>query len=69
MSRVTADRSCSACNWKGTHIPEDVRYVCPECGADIIGRPIPFDYKKFLKIKEAQESPKNAVPPVARQNV
>jgi hypothetical protein len=47
-------------------VPEDAPYVCPECHADLIARPVPFDYAKFLKIKAEEEAKKNSQPPQPR---
>ena len=66
MSRATADRACGECGWQGTHVPEDVPYVCPNCHADLIARPVPFDYKRFLEIKAEEEAKKNSQPPQPR---
>lgn len=66
MSRATSDRGCGNCGWKAEHVPEDFPYKCPECGFDIIGRPVPFDYARFLQIKAEQEMVENANLPVPR---
>ena len=67
MSRVTADRACGKCGWKGTHIPEDVPYICPECNEDISGKPIPFDYDAYLRRKQEEEVTKGVDAPIVRK--